>query len=129
MVPAENSAYFRWRYWSARTSFDFVFKRARRLFACPVSDIAPLAFAKDNGRRRIVKGHEIDNHRIDAAGFGDERNDQAGLFRQRAVDRLGDLKRPGEDDAGASRMGDESRANLAAARQELQRGPPGRPPR
>ena len=79
------------------------------------------------GRRDHVVGHllgqrgGVDDHRVDAAGLGDQRHDRRVLAGEHAVDRARDLGRAGEGDAGDARIGDERGADLAVARHELQR--------
>ena len=64
----------------------------------------------------------IDDHRIDAAGFRDQRHDRAVLGGERAVDRSRDLGRAGEDDAGHVGMRHQRRADGPVARHQMQRG-------
>ncbi len=77
-------------------------------------------------RRDDVVGHllrqrgGIDDHRIDAAGFGDEGHDRCILGRERAVDRARHLGRSREGNAGDARIGDQRRAHLAVARNQMQ---------
>ena len=63
----------------------------------------------------------IDDHRVDAAGLGDQRHDRRILRGQRAIDRTRHLGRAGEGDAGDTAIGDERGADLAVAWQQLQR--------
>ena len=67
------------------------------------------------------KRGRIDNHRIDAAGLGDQRHDGTVFGRERAIDVPGDFGRAGEGDAGDARIGDECGAERAVARREMQR--------
>ena len=63
----------------------------------------------------------IDDHRIDAAGFRDQRHDRAVLGGERAIDRSGDLGRSGEDDTGDVRLRHQRRANASVAGHQMQR--------
>ena len=53
----------------------------------------------------------VDDHRVDAAGLGDERHDRAVALRQGFVDPSCGLHRAGKGDAGDARVGDERRAD------------------
>ena len=62
----------------------------------------------------------VDDHRVEAAGLGDQRHDRAVLRGQRAVDVPRHLRAAGEADAGGARVGhqrgaDASRRGRAAA--------------
>ena len=63
----------------------------------------------------------IDDHGIDAAGFGNQRHDRTVLGGQRPVDDPAYLRRAGEGDAGNARIGGQRRADLAVAGHEMQR--------
>ena len=63
----------------------------------------------------------VHDHRIDAAGFRDQRHDRAVLGRQRPVDRSRDLGRAGEHHAGDVRMRDQRGADAAVAGHQMQR--------
>ena len=52
----------------------------------------------------LRKRGRIDDHRIDAAGLGNQRHDGRFLRRQRAVDRARDLGRAGESHTGDARI-------------------------
>ena len=76
------------------------------------------------GQRR-----RVGDHGVDAAGLRDQRHDRPVLRGERAVDRLPDLGRAGEGDAGDPRIGDERRADRAVARARAAAPPPARLPR
>ena len=69
-------------------------------------------------RRHHVVGHllgqrgGVDDHRVDAAGLGDQRHDRRVLAGKRAVDRARHLGRAGEGDAGDARIGRPARAPI-----------------
>ena len=67
------------------------------------------------------QGGRIDDHRIDAAGFRDQRHDRAVLGSQRPVDRTRDLGRTGEDDAGDFSMRGQRRTDTAVTWCQMQR--------
>ena len=62
----------------------------------------------------------IDNQRILAAGFGDQRHNRAVFGGQRAVDRARRRARSGESDARDERMRDQRRADIGAAGDEME---------
>ena len=64
------------------------------------------------GQRRSV-----DDHRIDAAGFRDQRHDRAILACQRAMDGASDLGRAGKYDAADAAIRHQGGPDLAIARQ------------
>ena len=63
----------------------------------------------------------IDDHRIDAAGLGDQRHDRSVLGGERAVDRSRHFGRAGENDAGDIGMRHQRAADPAVARHQMQR--------
>ena len=83
---------------------------------------------RTEGRRDDVVDHllgqsgGVDDHGIDAAGFGDQRHDRSVLGGERAIDRTPDLGRAREADAGSTRIGDEACADFAVAGQQVKRG-------
>ena len=73
----------------------------------------------------LGKRRGIDDHRVQAAGFGDQR-DRLRRARVRRpassrCDQARDRRRAGEHDALHARIGDQRGADFARARQELQR--------
>ena len=68
----------------------------------------------------LGQGRAVDDHRILAAGFGDERDDRPVALGQRAVDHARGPGRAGEDDAREQRMrGQRSADDAARAGREL----------
>ena len=65
--------------------------------------------------RLFEKRGRIDDHRIDAAGFGDQRDDRAAPRAQSALDFLRRLDRTGEGHARHARIGDQLGAERAIA--------------
>src|SRR3989454_3239718 len=81
---------------------------------------AALACALEGGDHAVVddllgERRGVDDHRVVAAGFGDERHDRPRALRQREIDALRGLDRAGEGDAGDARIGDQGCAYLAVA--------------
>src|SRR3989442_8938134 len=81
---------------------------------------AALAGALEGGDHDVVddllgERRGVDDHRVVAAGFGDERHDRPRALRQREIDALRGLDRAGEGDAGNARIGDQGCAYLAVA--------------
>ena len=63
----------------------------------------------------------VDQHRVDAAGLSDQRNDGAVFHSQCALDDLGDLRGAGEHHTGNAGLGDQRRTHgFARAVQQLQ---------
>ena len=68
------------------------------------------------------QGGGIDQHRVDPAGFGDQRHDRPVLGGQRAIDDPRHLGRAGEHDAGNPRLRHQRRADgVPRPVQQLQR--------
>ena len=82
------------------------------------------------GRQQDVADHllrqrrRVDDHDVLAAGLGDQRNRLAVGVQppgEPAADQPGDFGRPGEQDAGRARVGDQRCADGSVAGQQLQR--------
>ena len=87
---------------------------------------AALAGAVERGGERIgdhLLGQRgaVDDHRVLAAGLGDQHARSSVALAQRALDQPRDLGRAGEDHAGDARVADQRRADVSPlAGQELQ---------
>ena len=64
----------------------------------------------------------VNNHGVDAASLGDQRHDGSVFPGEGPVDGAADFSRAGKHDPGDTRIGDELRANIAVAGNQVQRG-------
>ena len=78
------------------------------------------ADAKTSSTTCSINAVEFDNHRIDPAGFGDERRNRASSLGKRPIDLLRNFDGASKNDAGRQRISNERGANGAIARRELQ---------
>ena len=111
----------------ARRTFDHLQHAVGNVFL-QIEDAqrrAALAGRAEGGEHHVVgdlfgKRRRIDDHRVQTAGFGNQRHDRAVLGSKRPVDRLGGRRRPGEGNAGKLRMGGDRGTDIAGSGQQHQ---------
>ena len=63
----------------------------------------------------------VDDHRVDAAGLGDQRHDRPRFGGERAVDLAADFSRTGEDNTRHAGMSDQARTDCTVPGDKMER--------